>query len=159
MSELTLSLAQPADAADVATLVIGFRDFLQRSAPTDEEIRLSVIALLRSPDAQILLARRDGVPVGYVTQRYRYFLWANGLGCTIEDLFVASTARRGGVGRRLIEKAIEVATARGCRSIGLDTNENNVASNLIYTSLGFNAISQVWKGRQIAYRKYLPPPA
>jgi len=40
--------------------------------------------------------------------------------------------------------------------VGLDTNENNAASNRIYTGLGFNAFSSRWQGRQLFLRVNLP---
>jgi GNAT superfamily N-acetyltransferase len=50
---------------------------------------------------------------------------------------VRDDARRAGLGRALVEKAVERAQARGCRRIELDVNEENAAALRFYRSLGF----------------------
>jgi GNAT superfamily N-acetyltransferase len=59
-------------------------------------------------------------------------LWTSALEAELEDVFVVNEARRRGVGRRLVEFAIAHALARGCRAIGLNTNERNIGA-LAYT--------------------------
>jgi GNAT superfamily N-acetyltransferase len=57
----------------------------------------------------------------------------------LEDLYVSDHARRGGLGRALVEAALELAAGRGCRRIELDTNERNSRALALYESLGFTA--------------------
>jgi GNAT superfamily N-acetyltransferase len=141
------------DAKAISHLVAGFRDFLKRSEPSIEDIRASVNIWLRCQTTEVSIAHRNGEAVGYATTIFQYSLWANGIGATVSDLFVQEGLRRSGAGRRLIEHTLEVATRRGARSIGLNTNEMNIASNRIYESLGFSSHSELWQGRQVAYRK------
>jgi len=94
--------------------------------------------------------------MAYVLQRFRYSMWVAGLDATIEDLFVTPEHRRKGIGKALIQFALDRARGRECLSVGLDTNENNAASNRIYTGLGFNAFSRRWQGRQLFLRVNLP---
>ncbi|CAM3828985.1 GNAT family N-acetyltransferase [Bordetella sputigena] len=132
-----------------------FRDFLKRPAPSYDDIVGSVTYLLRSQNARIGLATLDHDPVGYSSVWYHYSLWADGPAAAISDLFVTERYRGQGAGQALIEHALETSRGDGVRLVTLNTNEKNVASNRIYESLGFKAYSDVWQGRQIAYRKEL----
>ena len=156
---MDIRLATAADTDAIAGMAIGFRDHLERTAPTDAQFRASVAHLLASGDAEFYLAVSESGPVGYVLQRFRFSMWVAGEEATIEDLFVAPGQRRGGAGRTLIQFALDRAKARNCRSVCLDTNENNAASTRIYAQLGFNAFSQRWGGRQVFYRLALTAPA
>ena len=144
------------DVDAVTQLVTGFRGFLQRSEPANNELRASVIKWLGSEDTEVSIALLNGVAVGYASTLYQYSLWANGINATITDLFVMESVRKSGAGRRLIEHALEVAARRGARAVNLSTNERNTASIRIYESLGFNSFSNLWQGRQVAYRKSTP---
>ena len=141
------------DAEAISNLVAGFRDFLQRSEPSNDDIRASVTVWLHCQNTEVSVALLDGTPVGYATTLYQYSLWANGVGATISDLFVQETVRKSGIGLLLIKHTLEVAARRGARSATLSTNEMNIASSRIYESLGFSSYSKLWQGRQIAYRK------
>ncbi|BDU72986.1 GNAT family N-acetyltransferase [Mesoterricola silvestris] len=144
--------AVKADQASLTSLASGFRDHLGRSAPTDAQFAGSIERLLASPDAEFALATDGSVPLGYVLLRYRHSMWACGTEATLEDLYVDPAARKAGTGRALVEFALGLARARSCTTVCLDTNENNAASLAIYRSLGFNAFSKRWDGRQIFHR-------
>ncbi|OOV06383.1 GNAT family N-acetyltransferase [Rhodoferax fermentans] len=156
---MNIQTATMADAAALVGMALTFRNHLERTTPTQAQFEQSITVLLNSPDARFLIAASDDGPIGYVLLRFRYSMWVGGAEATIEDLFVDPTHRKNGVGRALIQAALQAATDQGCLSVCLDTNEFNVASNAIYTQLGFNAVSKRWNGRQIFYRKPLTPTA
>jgi GNAT superfamily N-acetyltransferase len=154
---MDILLADAAHAHDIAAMASAFRDHLNRSTPTDADFLRSVQSLLASADAEFFVCRDGDALVGYVLQRYRHSMWAGGLEATVEDLFVRPTARKGGLGKALVEFAIARAARRGCVTACLDTNEFNAASTRIYTQLGFDAVSRRWNGRQIFYRRVITP--
>jgi len=149
---ILIRTAVPGDAMAIAAMAIAFRDHLERTVPTDAQFRENVALLLGQDDAEFFIATRDGIPAGYVLQRYRHSMWASGTEAAIEDLFVDPAVRRSGIGRQLIGHALDRAATRDCVTVCLDTNENNVASTRIYTGFGFNAVSKRWNGRQIFFR-------
>ncbi len=138
-------------------LVISFRNHFDRKEPTDIEFVEGIKKLINGEDAEFFIAFDvNNSPVGYVLQRYRFNMWANGTEARIEDLFVDPECRQSGTGKLLIEYSINIAIQKKCTTICLDTNENNIASNKIYSSLGFNSTSKNWdNGRQIFHRKSL----
>jgi ribosomal protein S18 acetylase RimI-like enzyme len=153
---LDIRIATHQDVDHIADMAIGFRNHLERNTPSDTQFRTSVSDLLASGDAEFYLALENGHPIGYVLQRFRFSMWVSGIEATIEDLFVSPSQRRNGSGKRLIQFALDRAQAKGCSSVCLDTNENNVASTRIYTQLGFNSVSKRWHGRQLFLRLHFP---
>ncbi len=149
-------IAGRGDVADLTSLIVGFREFLGRDGPAEEDIRASMTAQLRNTDVSVLLAYRGDVPIGYAFVLFRYSHWANGIEATVNDLFVLESERGAGTGRELIAQTLAVARSRGCRLVTLSTNEMNIASNRIYESLGFNCHSNLWRGKQVYYRLSLP---
>jgi ribosomal protein S18 acetylase RimI-like enzyme len=151
-----VSRVRPATSADAAALVglIGeFRDWWAYDGPSDESLARSVPRLLTDGDTDFLLGEPDGgEPAGFCQLRYRYGLWLESEDCLLEDLFVREAARGSGLGRALVEAAIERARARGCGRVELDTNEGNTAARALYESLGFSSWSETPGGNNLLYR-------
>jgi ribosomal protein S18 acetylase RimI-like enzyme len=133
-------LAGEQDAESVTALMAAFRDHMGRDEPADDRIRSTVEVLLRDPAAEFLLAAPDGAeaPAGICQLRYRLAVWTGADDCWLEDLFVASEARRSGLGRALVTAAVERARRRGCRRMELDVDEDNTAALAFYRSLGLS---------------------
>jgi GNAT superfamily N-acetyltransferase len=146
-----IRLATSADAPLVAELVGEFRDWWRYDGPSDESLARSVPRLLADPDTDFLLAGEDGV----CQLRYRYGLWLESEDCELEDLFVRERARGSGLGRALVEAAVERARKRGCGRIQLDTNEGNQAARALYESLGFSSWAETPGGNNLLLRKRL----
>jgi ribosomal protein S18 acetylase RimI-like enzyme len=94
------------------------------------------------------VARRAGAPVGVAMLGVRGTRgWVGGMG-------VVATARRGGVGRRLMQALIEQARAAGVRDLFLEVLEQNVSARALYEELGFRAIRRLevwtWTGEPAA---------
>jgi ribosomal protein S18 acetylase RimI-like enzyme len=143
-------LASTDDAADVARLMIGFRNWWQRDEPDDARFEAGVRRLLADPSTEFLIG---GEPVAGVCQlRYRYGVWLDSEDCCLEDLFVAEEARGTGLGRALAEAALQRARERGCARVELDVNEANPAALALYESLGFESWSDPPGGRNLLMR-------
>jgi ribosomal protein S18 acetylase RimI-like enzyme len=136
--------AQPAEAADVARLLIAFRDWLESSTPVDDFIHGAVERLIKDAATEYLLAAgaEDGGACGVCQLRFRESVWTPGFDCWIEDVFVLDDARGKGVGRELVRVACERARERGAGRIELDTSESNTAAISLYESLGFSTSSK-----------------
>ena len=148
-----IRLATSDDAADVARLMIGFRDWWSRSEPPDAAFHEGVRRVLADPNSDFLIA---GEPPAAVCQlRYRYSIWTETLDCWLEDIFVEEHARGTGMGRALMEAAFERARERGCRRMELDVNEANAAALALYESLGFSPWSDPPGGRNLLMRRRL----
>jgi ribosomal protein S18 acetylase RimI-like enzyme len=132
------------DAADVAALLIEFRDWAGGDSPSDASFRSSVARLLQEPDTVFLLACSGaGSPAAGVCQlRYRHSVWTGVDDCWLEDLYVNGDLRRTGLGRELVGAACEHARARGCARIELDVNDENRVAVSLYQAFGFSPRSK-----------------
>ncbi|HEX2015119.1 MAG TPA: GNAT family N-acetyltransferase, partial [Solirubrobacteraceae bacterium] len=125
MSTARVWRAELDEAETVARLLVGFRDHLDQSWPSDNAILAGVERLMEGLDAEYLLAcpDEDSPPTGVCQLRFRFGIWKAAPDCWLEDLYVVPGSRRRGVASALVGAAVERARERGCRRIELDTNE------------------------------------
>jgi ribosomal protein S18 acetylase RimI-like enzyme len=143
-------LASQEDAADVARLMIGFRDWQGRTGPADDVIESTVRQLLADPNTEFLLG--GSPPVGVCQLRYRLSVWTGTDDCCLEDLFVEADVRGSGLGRQLVDAALERARERGCTRMDLDANEANAPALALYRSVGFDSWSAAAGGNDLFMR-------
>jgi ribosomal protein S18 acetylase RimI-like enzyme len=70
--------------------------------------------------------------------RFRPALWSDALECYLPELYVVPHKRGHGLGRALMEAAIDVARREGADHMDLGTSEDDVAARALYESLGFS---------------------
>jgi len=143
-------LATADDAADVARLMIGFRDWQGKNEPADDVIERTVRQLLTDPNTEYLLG--GSPPTGVCQLRYRLSVWTGTDDCLLEDLFVEADGRGSGLGRELVEAALQRARERGCARIDLDANETNEPALALYRSVGFDSWSSAAGGNDMFMR-------
>jgi ribosomal protein S18 acetylase RimI-like enzyme len=155
---LEVRIASTADLEALMRLATAFRDHHGLAEPSEADFRTSIVRLLQNGETEFLLAcgAGGGTSLGYVQARYRYSAWTSALEAEIEDVFVVHAARRRGIGRQLMVFAMARAVAKGCRTIGLNTNERNAGAVALYQQLGFCAERARWHGgRQLWLTKVL----
>jgi len=130
--------------------MIGFRDWQGRVEPSDSSIEASVRRLLVDPNTEYLLA--GDPPAGVLQLRFRHSVWTGTDDAHLEDLFVDAKARGSGLGRALLETALERARQRGCARIELDANEANDPALELYRSVGFSSWSEAAGGNDLFMR-------
>jgi ribosomal protein S18 acetylase RimI-like enzyme len=94
----------------------------------------------------VFVAERDGVILGYISTRVDH---QSGKG-RIPNLAVDAAARGGGVGRQLIEYALNYMRNEGMAFAMIETMVNNPIGQHLYPSSGFVEV-----GRQIHYARKL----
>jgi GNAT superfamily N-acetyltransferase len=118
-----------------AELWRGYLDFYETRLP--QEIYEHTWQRLIAADGPIhgLGARQGGATaplVGIAHYLFHAHAWTTKEVCYPQDLFVDPKARRGGVGRRLIEAAAAAARQRGCYRLYWTTKEYNAAARSLY---------------------------
>jgi ribosomal protein S18 acetylase RimI-like enzyme len=91
--------------------------------------------LLEGGDTVVLIVG-DG-PDGLVVLRFRAAIWSRGMECYVAELYVVPPRRRQGLGRALMEAAIQVARQRGADTMDIGVDEPDTAARRLYESLGF----------------------
>lgn len=93
----------------------------------------------------VLIAERDGVPVGFAELSIR----TSSPGCDtdriayLEGWYVAPQARATGVGRALVKASEAWGIARGCREFASDVELENTLSQRAHDALGFTEVERV----------------
>ena len=128
--------ARAADAAAIARLLDDFNTEFGEPTPGPDALAERVAALLAGGETVVLLTT-DG-PHGLALLRFRPSLWTAGLECYLAELYVAPDRRGRGLGRALMEAAIEIAREQGADYMDLNTGEEDVAARALYESLGFS---------------------
>jgi ribosomal protein S18 acetylase RimI-like enzyme len=132
--ELTVRRAGPDDVTAIGRLLHDFNVEYDQPTPTPEALAERFRELL-ARDTVVLLggSRPDGIAV----LRFRPAIWTTELECYLAELYVVPDRRGHGLGRVLMNEAMEVARAEGATYMDLGTSEDDVAARGLYESLGF----------------------
>ena len=142
---------RPVEAADAAAW-IALRTELWPEAPEDHPVEVRDFVANRPPDVECLVAEVAGSVVGFAEVGLRPYAE----GCLsspvgyLEGIYVAPEARRGGVGRLLVEACEAWARRRGCREMASDRALDNDASGAFHLGVGFAEAHRI-----VCYRKAL----
>ena len=128
--------AERADAEEVGRLLHDFNTEFDEPTPGPAALAERMRQLLDAGDTVVLLAG-DG-PDGLAVLRFRLGIWTEGLECYLAELYVVPDRRGQGVGRALMEEAMDAARAEGATYMELGTAEDDVAARALYESLGFD---------------------
>jgi ribosomal protein S18 acetylase RimI-like enzyme len=97
----------------------------------------------RSADAS-LIAERDGAAIGICTVEIRTTLRRKAPEAWIPELIVTERFRGQGIGRSLLERALNVARQRGAERAVLESGTQRETAQALYRSLGFEAAGGVF---------------
>lgn len=100
-----------------------------------EPVRLA--SELADPNLSFELAYRDGVPVGFLKLHYRCDRAETRNAAYLERVYVALSVAGQGVGRRLIERALDAARDRGRQWVWLQTMADAHKPLARYLDAGF----------------------
>jgi ribosomal protein S18 acetylase RimI-like enzyme len=135
VSDHAVRRAELADAQAVGRLMHDFNAEFDEPTPGPERIAERIRELLAGGDTAILLAGSG--PDGLAILRFRLAITTPGLECYLAELYVVPARRGHGLGRALMNAAIDEARARGADYMDLGTSEDDVAARALYESLGF----------------------
>ena len=108
--------------------------------------REAFAAIERDPNQLLVVAERGGQVIGVLQLSFipgltRRGMWRG----QIEGVRVATGERAGGIGRALLEWAIEECRRRGCGLVQLTSDKRRSAAHRFYEALGFEATHQGYK--------------
>jgi GNAT superfamily N-acetyltransferase len=136
----------PATKPDVPVILQMIRELAEYEkllhivAATEDHLRATLFG--ERPAAEVLLAHRDGEPVGFALFFPNYSTFLAQPGIYLEDLYVKPHARGKGAGLALFTELAKIAVARGCGRVEwavLDWNEPSIG---FYKKLGAVAMDE-----------------
>jgi ribosomal protein S18 acetylase RimI-like enzyme len=132
----TVRRATAADAADIGRLLHDFNSEYDDPSPGPERLAERIETLLAGGDTVVLLG---GVgPDGLAVLRFRPAVWSEALECYLAELYVVPAQRGRGLGRALMNDAMDIARQTGADYMDLGTSEADMVARALYESLGFS---------------------
>jgi ribosomal protein S18 acetylase RimI-like enzyme len=125
----------PEDAGDVARLLHDFNTEFGDPSPGVEVLTERARRMLLNDEMTVLLAGEG--PNAIAELRFRTSLWFDGLDAYLEELYVAPALRGKGIGRALLDAAMDAARERGADHIELTTSVDDTAAIGLYEKSGF----------------------
>ena len=136
MPVAAVRLAEVADAEIIGGLLYDFNTEFGDPTPDPPTLAERVRDLLAAGEITVLLSHPE--PHGLAVLRFRPSIWSKALECYLAELYVQPSERGRGIGRALMEAAIEFARERGADYMDLGTAESDGAARGLYESLGFS---------------------
>ncbi len=133
--DLSVRRAEAGDAAAVGQLLYDFNQEYEEPTPPPEVLAVRIKELLVFGDTVVLLAGEG--PDGLAVLRFRPGIWSSSQECYLAELYVAPPERGRGLGRALMDAALQEARERHADRIDLGTSETDVVARRLYESLGF----------------------
>ena len=118
--------------AEMTAAILSLVRQLSSSATPDEAMLRAVIDTAGST---LLVAEIGDAVVGMCTLATMRV--PTGVRSWIEDVVVDESARGGGIGSRLVEAALAMASSHGARNVDLTSRPERAAANRLYRRLGF----------------------
>jgi GNAT superfamily N-acetyltransferase len=137
MADFHIVRAEQKDLEDVIPLFDEYREFYEAGSDHAAARAFLTERIERDESVIFIAYANPREPAGF-TQLYRSFssvslkpLWI------LNDLFVRSDTRRGGVGRALLERARQLAVETGAKGLVLSTAVTNKPAQTLYESCGW----------------------
>jgi ribosomal protein S18 acetylase RimI-like enzyme len=134
-AQVPIRLASVADAPAFGRLLHAFNAEFDEPTPDADVLAERAAPLIESGEVVVLFAGE--APDGFAELRFRPSLYTGALAAYLEELYVVPERRGEGLGRALLEAAMDEARARGAAHIDLGTSEDDVAARGLYESAGF----------------------
>ncbi len=135
LARTRIRVATAADAPVFGRLLHAFNTEYGEPEPDADTIAERAAPLIESGEVTVLFGGKS--PDGFAQLRFRPSLYTGALDAYLEELYVLPKRRGRGLGRALLEAAIEHARERGAARIDLNTSETDVAARALYESAGF----------------------
>lgn len=131
-----LRVAVPEDAALLGRMLHEFNLEYGEAEPSAEQVAGLAGPQLASGEVAALFGPGDP-PDGFAQLRFRSSLYDPGPDACLEELWVRPHARGTGLGRALLEGAMDLARERGATRIDLNTTVADEAARALYEKCGF----------------------
>lgn len=97
-------------------------------------------SLISNKLAQCYLSKHDQEYVGFIVLSWSFSISKGYPVLRIDALYASPLHRNKGVGRKLMQYAIDLAIENNATRLQLETDDNNIPASTLYKSLGFKLI-------------------
>jgi GNAT superfamily N-acetyltransferase len=103
--------------------------------------QINAVLFSDQPLAYALLARDGSQTVGLAAYSFLWPAMRSTKSLYLKELYVSKHYRRGGIGKLMMKKLLEVAIDNGCSRVEWTTDEDNEEARRFYEVLGFESLS------------------
>lgn len=111
--------------------------FFYQKTPNKEICKRYIEDRIKNNESKILIAYIDNEPVGFCQLYFSFSSLSLAKTAILNDLYVESSYRNKGVGKKLIEEAEKFSKNNGYISIQLETEKTNNSAITLYENLGY----------------------
>ena len=126
------------DADDIGRLLHDFNVEFGVASPGFPVLASRLRRLLAGGETIAVVGGRPAVAVALMTVRPN--VWYEGPIASLDELYVVPGRRGRGVGSEVIDRAVDVVSARGVTAIEINVDEGDVDAQRFYVRHGFTAI-------------------
>jgi len=155
MGDVTVRLAEVADADTVGGLLRDFNEEFDTGGPTAAEFAGRFTTLLARDDVAVVLADDSGRAVGFALLTLRPTPYYDGSFAQLEELYVVPALRDRGIGTLILKMAIETVRARGAGEMHINVDEIDEDTRRFYERHGFSNIEAGSDYRMLCYVQQL----
>ena len=146
MKDILVREAIKSDLTAVGKLLEELADAMDSTEGINTEIALkNYERLLNDAGSHFLVAAREGTPVGFINFTVRQTIMHESPSALIDELVVAEEYRGKGVGRQLVQAAIEKCRRLGCCEVEVSTEKTNLKARKFYKQCGFEEIGTLFE--------------
>lgn len=138
MNGIVIRRAEESDLPAIGKLLEDLIDAMVNTEGIDTGIAVkNCERLLNNASSHILVAAREGTPVGFINFTVRQTILHHSPSGLIDELVVAEEYRGKGVGRQLVLAAIEKCRELECCEVEVSTEKTNLKAGEFYKQCGF----------------------
>jgi GNAT superfamily N-acetyltransferase len=141
---VTIRRARRADAPAFLRLLVALAEFEKLQPPSPAARWRIVRDIFERKLINLLLAVREGKPIGYALHFFTYSSFLARPTLYLEDLFVLSEFRGSGVGKSLFMRCVGEASKKGCGRMEWSVLTWNKKAMRFYEDLGARELSE-WR--------------
>ena len=146
MKDILIRETTKSDLPAVGKLLEDLVDVMDSTEGIDAEIALkNYERLLNDANSHFLVAAREGAPIGFINFTVRQTILHQSPSALIDELVVAEEHRGKGVGRQLVQAAIEKCRNLGCCEVEVSTEKTNLKARKFYKQCGFEEMGTLFE--------------
>ena len=147
--DLTFRRAIRSDVSNIVRLLAADALGVKREAyesPLPDSYYAAFEAITADPNNELVVACQDGRVIGILQLTFiPYLTYRGSWRALVEGVRIDASVRSRGIGRKLLEWAIERARERGCHLVQLTSDKTRAGAIRFYESLGFVASHEGFK--------------